>query len=69
MQLSPDEVLVAMKVDFAEGLASDRIEAVSTEIENELRRAYPTVRHVYLDATAASREQRELTRTIDEFSH
>jgi cation diffusion facilitator family transporter len=68
MQLSPDEVLVAMKVDFAEGLASDRIEAVSTEIEQELRSAYPTVRHVYLDATAASREQQELTRTIRQLS-
>ena len=68
MQLSPDDVLVAMKVDFAAGLASDRIEEVSTEIERELRRAYPTVKHVYLDATAASREQQELSRTIRELT-
>jgi cation diffusion facilitator family transporter len=64
MQLSPDEVLVAMKVDFSDNLDSTRIEAVSTEIEEELRRRYPSVRHVYLDATASNREQTELARVI-----
>ena len=68
MQLSPDEVLVAMKVDFADNLESGRIEQVSTEIDNELKAAYPSVRHVYLDATASSREQRELTRTIHQLT-
>jgi cation diffusion facilitator family transporter len=64
MQLSPEEVLVAMKVDFSDNVDSSRIEAVSTEIEEELRRRYPTVRHVYLDATASSREQQELSQVI-----
>lgn len=64
MQLSPDEVLVAMKVDFSDNLDSTRVEAVSTEIEEELRRRYPSVRHVYLDATASNREQTELARVI-----
>jgi cation diffusion facilitator family transporter len=68
MQLSPDEVLVAMKVDFAPHVDSDRIEAVSTEIETELMKAYPSVRHVYLDATAAGREQRELADTIQQLA-
>ncbi len=64
MQLSPDDVLVAMKVDFADDLESGRIEEVSTEIDNELKAAFPSVQHVYLDATASDRQQRELTRTI-----
>ena len=68
MQLSPEEVLVAMKVDFADDLESDRIEAVSTEIDNELKAAHPSVRHVYLDATASNREQRELSRVIRQLS-
>jgi cation diffusion facilitator family transporter len=68
MQLSPEEVLVAMKVDFVDGLSSDRIEAVSTEIELELRRSYPSVRHVFLDATASNREQRELAGVIQQLA-
>ena len=68
MQLSPDEVLVAMKVDFADRVDSERIEAVSTEIEQELLVAYPSVRHVYLDATTAGREQRELASVIQELA-
>jgi divalent metal cation (Fe/Co/Zn/Cd) transporter len=68
MQLSPEDVLVAIKVDFASKLDSDRIEAVSTEIEQELRRKYPSVRHVFLDATTAGREQRELARVITELA-
>jgi cation diffusion facilitator family transporter len=68
MQLSPDDVLVAMKVDFTQKLDSDRIEAVSTEIEQELMQAYPAVRHVFLDATTAGREQRELARVIQELA-
>ncbi len=64
MQLSPEDVLVAMKVDFADHLESGRIEEVSTEIDNELKAAFPAVQHVYLDATASNRQQRELTRTI-----
>jgi cation diffusion facilitator family transporter len=68
MQLSPEEVLVAMKVDFSDDVDSGRIEAVSTEIEQELRRRYPSVRHVYLDATASNREQSELSNVIQQLA-
>ena len=68
MQLSPDDVLAAMKIDFVDDLESSRIEKVSMEIETELRAAYPTVRHVYLDATASSREQRELARVVQQLA-
>ena len=68
MQLAPEEVLVAMKVDFRDKLDSTRIEAVSTEIEEELRRRCPSVRHVYLDATASNREQTELAKVIQELA-
>jgi cation diffusion facilitator family transporter len=68
MQLSPDEVLVAMKVDFTDNVDSERIEEVSTEIEEELQRRYPSVRHVYLDATASNREQTELANVIQKLA-
>ncbi|HEX4429715.1 MAG TPA: cation diffusion facilitator family transporter [Frankiaceae bacterium] len=64
MQLSPDDVLVAMRIDFVDGLDSQRIEQVSTEIEQELTANFPTVRHVFLDATKSTKEQRELSRIV-----
>jgi cation diffusion facilitator family transporter len=64
MQLSPEELLVAVKVDFCDGLDSQRIEDVSTEIDEALHREYPIVRHVFLDATTATDEQREVATEV-----
>src|SRR3954452_2484309 len=64
MQLSPEEILVAVKVDFVDGLDSQRIEDVSTEIDEALRKDYPIVRHVFLDATTATPEQREVASEV-----
>jgi cation diffusion facilitator family transporter len=68
MQLSPEEVLVAMKIDFSDGVDSARIEAVSTKIEEELQRRYPSVRHVFLDATASNREQTERANVVQQLA-
>jgi divalent metal cation (Fe/Co/Zn/Cd) transporter len=64
MQLSPEELLVAVKVDFVDGLDSQRIECVSTEIDDALKEQYPIVRHVFLDATTATEEQREVAKEV-----
>jgi cation diffusion facilitator family transporter len=64
MQLSPDDVLIAMKIDFVDGLDSQRIERLSTDIEHELARAFPAVRHVFLDATSSNQEQREFAGVV-----
>jgi cation diffusion facilitator family transporter len=64
MQLSPDETLVAVKVDFVDDLDSQRIEEVSTEIDEALRRQCPLVKHVFLDATTVTDEQREISQEI-----
>ena len=68
MQLSPEDVLVAMKVDFADNIGSGRIEEVSTEIDLELKATFPTVKHVYLQATASNREQLELAAVIQQLA-
>ncbi len=68
MQLSPDDVLVAMKIDFTQQLDSDQVEQASTQIERELMESFPTVRHVFLDATASSHEQRELSEVIQQLA-
>src|SRR3954465_12819202 len=64
MQLSPEEILVAVKVDFSDGLDSQRIEDVSTEIERQLRKECSMVRHVFLDATTLTHEQREAAQEV-----
>jgi len=68
MQLSPEDVLVAVKVDFAASATSDSIEAVSSEVERKLKQELPTVRHVFLDATTPSEEQRQMARDLAEFA-
>jgi len=68
MQLSPEDVLVAVKVDFAASATSDSIEAVSSEVERKLKQELPTVRHVFLDATTPSEEQRQMARDLAELA-
>jgi cation diffusion facilitator family transporter len=57
MALGPGSLLVAVRLDFADGLDSDRIEAVSTQIEEEMREAVPDVTQVFLDATRREGER------------
>ena len=49
--LAPDRLLVAARVDLADGLSADEIERASSEIDRELRERIPTVWQVFLDAT------------------
>lgn len=51
MALSPDRLLVAVRLDFVGGIDSERLEDASTEIDRELRRRVPAVAEVFLDAT------------------
>jgi cation diffusion facilitator family transporter len=55
MALAPDRLLVAARIDLTAGVDSERIEDVSTEIEQELRRRVPAVAEVFLDATDRER--------------
>lgn len=59
MALAPDRLLVAARVDLADGLSTDEVESASTEIDRELREGVPGVWQVFLDATP--RNERGLT--------
>ncbi|WP_250007993.1 cation diffusion facilitator family transporter [Actinoplanes sp. M2I2] len=54
MQLGPDEILVAAKVDFRNDVNGGAIEAASDEAERRLRARYPQIRYVFLDPTRGS---------------
>jgi cation diffusion facilitator family transporter len=64
MALAPDRLLVAVRVDLASGIDSERIEDASTEIDRELRRRVPAVAEVFLDATDRERFARAERRPL-----
>jgi cation diffusion facilitator family transporter len=51
MRLSPDQVLVAARVDLADDLTPEEIELAADEIDTLVRERFPEVRHVFLDPT------------------
>ncbi|MET8121338.1 cation diffusion facilitator family transporter [Micromonospora sp. NPDC005189] len=51
MQLGPDDVLVAAKVDFRDEATGAAIEATADEAERRLTGRYPEIRYVFLDPT------------------
>jgi len=57
MRFSPDEVLVAARVDLADHLSPEQIERASDEIERTIRGSFPEVRHLFLDPTPDTAEE------------
>ena len=51
MRMSPEEVLVAARVDLDDQASVDELEQAADEVERRLRDAHPEVRHVFLDPT------------------
>jgi cation diffusion facilitator family transporter len=51
MRLSPDQVLVAARVDLADHLTPEDIERAADEVDRLIRERFPEVRHVFLDPT------------------
>lgn len=62
MQIGSDAVLLAVRLDLVDGLDSAAVEDVSTRMDAEIRERHPEVTQIFLDATRASRRQREATR-------
>jgi cation diffusion facilitator family transporter len=51
MRMSPEQVLVAARVDLDDDASVDELEQAADDIETRLREAIPEVRHVFLDPT------------------
>jgi len=51
MRLSPDEVLVAARVDLTDDFTPAELEEAADRVEDRIRERYPEVRHVFLDPT------------------
>ena len=61
MRLSPEEVLVAARVDLADDLSPEQIERASDEIDDSIKERFPEVRHLFLDPTPDTSEKRAET--------
>jgi cation diffusion facilitator family transporter len=59
MALGPNALLVAARLDLADGLDSDQIERLAAELEEKLREAVPEVAEVFIDPTARSEALKE----------
>jgi cation diffusion facilitator family transporter len=51
MAMGPGSLLVAARIDLADGLDSDAVERLADELEEQLREAVPEVEQVFLDPT------------------
>jgi cation diffusion facilitator family transporter len=49
MMLGPDEILLAIRINFVDGLTTDQIEIAIDEIGSFLRRKYPRIRHIIIE--------------------
>jgi cation diffusion facilitator family transporter len=54
MQLGPDDVLVAARVDVDDTRTGGDLEKIADTVERRIRERYPQVRHVFLDPTDAT---------------
>jgi divalent metal cation (Fe/Co/Zn/Cd) transporter len=54
MALGPNALLVAVRLDLADGLDSGQVETLAKELESQLREVVPEVEEVFIDPTARS---------------
>ncbi|MEO0899374.1 MAG: cation diffusion facilitator family transporter [Bacteroidota bacterium] len=60
MHFGPDDLFVALDVEFKDNLYSDEIERVVTRIENNIRKEYPIVKKIYIEAQAVSKMTKQI---------
>jgi cation diffusion facilitator family transporter len=59
MALGPNALLVAARLDLADGLDSDQVEELATDLERRLREVVPEVAEVFIDPTSRRESLRE----------
>jgi divalent metal cation (Fe/Co/Zn/Cd) transporter len=52
MHLAPHEILLALSVDFADGISSERVEDAVSGLEQQIKKAYPEVKRVFIEVQA-----------------
>jgi cation diffusion facilitator family transporter len=52
MAMGPDSLLIAARLDLADGLDSDAVERLASELDRRIREVVPAAKHVFIDPTA-----------------
>jgi len=52
MHLAPHEILLALSVDFADGMSSQSVEKAVSQLEGQIKKTYPEVRRVFIEVQA-----------------
>jgi cation diffusion facilitator family transporter len=58
MHLGPDDVLLAISVDFKDRRTTDTIERAITEIEAEIKTRWPSIRRVFLEVQSEAQHKK-----------
>lgn len=69
MHLGPDEVLLNASLDFKDGLSAESLEAAISEFENEIKRSFPSIRRVFIEAQSWRGHQLDANATKSEQSN
>lgn len=54
MHLGPDDILVAVSVDAADGIPAERVEALTTKLERGIKAKFPEVRRLFIETQSAA---------------
>ncbi len=49
MHLGPDDILLALSVDFVDQLPSERVEAIIYELETQIKGQYPEIQRLFIE--------------------
>jgi cation diffusion facilitator family transporter len=69
MAVGPESLMVAARVDLADGHTADEIEQIADEVERDVREAVGTVSFLFLDPTPPHGADRRLARGASEDPH
>jgi len=58
MYIGPDDVLVTMDLDFADGTAAADAAAAVATVERQVRERYPMIKRLFIEAGSAPAQQR-----------
>lgn len=58
MQLSPDQILLNLTVSFQNGLETSEVVEVIDELENQIRKKYPNIKHIFIEAEGLKKKSK-----------
>lgn len=59
MHLGPDEILLAVSLDFVDNLTSAEVEATTGQLEREIKRKYPDIRRLFIEVQSERDHRRD----------